>query len=394
MTPERLSAVARGLALAMTVGMVAAVSTVGPCRSRGQDQTPDPVKHQQHQGQATVTPVEASDTFAAEIERLRDQVARIEAALFQGYGSGRSQPMGRQAMRTGSNVGGRVPAGYRISAQYADCLRCHQTMPTGPLPLSHLESTGDAVADKGMAGNVPAGNAPVRSASPAEQLQQLREQVARLEATLAQGRTAGTSSPMSRSQGMGQGAMGGMGMDMMGGGMGMGMMGGGQSGAKAGMGMMDDDMDMGMLGMSAMGQGPGMGGMSMGSSLPGFPGISHLYHIGADGFFLNHVGHITLSPEQRKKLNHIKEKAVLDGSTCTRKVEEAEQDLWELTAADEPDASAIEVKVREIEKLRADSRLTFIRAIGEAAQVLTDDQRRALAGTATDASSSGAHAKH
>ncbi len=50
-----------------------------------------------------------------------------------------------------------------------------------------------------------------------------------------------------------------------------------------------------------------------------------------------------------------------------------------------PDAAAIEAKVREIEKLRGDQRLAFIRAIGEAAKVLTDDQRRALAGTATEA---------
>ena len=34
-------------------------------------------------------------------------------------------------------------------------------------------------------------------------------------------------------------------------------------------------------------------GMSMPSALPGFPGQSHLYHIGATGFFLDHPEHIT-----------------------------------------------------------------------------------------------------
>jgi Spy/CpxP family protein refolding chaperone len=59
--------------------------------------------------------------------------------------------------------------------------------------------------------------------------------------------------------------------------------------------------------------------------------------------------------------------------------------LWELTAADQPDAAKIEAKVREVEKLRGDQRLAFIRAVGEAAQVLTDEQRKVLLGFAQPA---------
>ena len=66
-----------------------------------------------------------------------------------------------------------------------------------------------------------------------------------------------------------------------------------------------------------------------------------------------------------------------------RKIEEAEQQLWELTAADQPDAAKLEAKVREVEKLRGDQRMAFIRSVGEAAQVLTDDQRKILIGQAT-----------
>jgi Spy/CpxP family protein refolding chaperone len=204
----------------------------------------------------------------------------------------------------------------------------------------------------------------------------------------------------------------GMGMEMMSHrAPGMGMMGGetgmGQSGmgSRRGMGMMgagmpgDDTATMdgdGMMGMGAMGRAKrmGMAHMKMTSSLPGFPGISHLYHIGAEGFFLDHVEHITLSADQRKKLNRIKEKALLGASSCERKVEEAEQELWELTASDTPDAAAIEAKVREIEKLRGDQRLAFIRAVGEAAKVLTDDERQTLAGTAADAASRPRTTKH
>jgi Spy/CpxP family protein refolding chaperone len=147
----------------------------------------------------------------------------------------------------------------------------------------------------------------------------------------------------------------------------------------------------GMNGMMAMmGQMMGMGGMSPApgaassgmpqSALPGFPGVSHLYHIGATGFFLDHSDHIRLSNEQQMSLNRIKEKAVAAKSLTDAQIEEAEQELGTLTAADQPDAAKIEAKVREIEKLRTDQRLAFIRAVGEAANLLTDDQRKFLTG--------------
>ncbi len=40
--------------------------------------------------------------------------------------------------------------------------------------------------------------------------------------------------------------------------------------------------------------------------------------------------------------------------------------------------------MKEIEKLRGDQRLAFIRAVGEAAKILTDEQRTALLGQAAD----------
>ena len=130
---------------------------------------------------------------------------------------------------------------------------------------------------------------------------------------------------------------------------------------------------------------PGMALLT--SALPGNPGASHLYHIGATGFFLDHPQHITLSTEQRKALNQIQERAALEKSSADRKVQEAEQQLWKLTGADQPDAVKIEAKVREVEKLRGDERLGFIRAVGEAAKVLTEEQRMALVGTAVPTNS-------
>jgi len=169
--------------------------------------------------------------------------------------------------------------------------------------------------------------------------------------------------------GMGGGRMMGMDDKAMGGPAQSGMrMGGG--------GMMGMDKMMGAMGMA-----PGAGtAMAMPSALPGFPGASHLYHVGSTGFFLDYADKIGLSVEQKTALNGIKRRAVEEQSASERKVAEAEQALWALTAADQPEAAAIDGKVREIEKLKSDQRLAFIRAVGEAAKLLTADQRKMVLG--------------
>ena len=223
----------------------------------------------------------------------------------------------------------------------------------------------------------------------ADQIRTLKSKVAALEATLAQRQQAtATHTPQQGGQamkpmsGMPRGSMQGMGMmgsGMKGGPMGMmsGMDGNSSQGMSGmGMGMMERD------GMSMMGRMQGMGQMQMPSALPGFPGASHIYHIGATGFFLDHPEHLTLSPDQQAALNRIKEKALLDQSTAERKIDEAEQELWMLTASDQPDSKKIETKVREIEELQGDQRLAFIRSVGEAAKLLSDEQRKALLGAA------------
>lgn len=157
-------------------------------------------------------------------------------------------------------------------------------------------------------------------------------------------------------------------------------------GMKMGMGMKKDKMGgmaMGkdkMAGMGMMGRMPDRGGMSMPSSLPGFPGASHLYHIGETGFFLDHSEHITLSVEQQSQLAKIKEKALLADATFERDIDEGEQELWVLTSVAAPDIKKIESKIRAIEKLRGDRRLAFIREVGAAAAVLSDAQRKILVG--------------
>lgn len=250
----------------------------------------------------------------------------------------------------------------------------------------------------------------------AAQVRELQSKIVTLEAALKQGHQ-GTSSgrPAGKPQaampkgmmgdkkmGMGMMGMGGGGMEgmdrdemmkmmqqMMGEMQGKGM--GGKAGMggmmdmdmkSGGMGMMEDGMDMmGMMGKGSMG---GMGAkganMKMTSALPGFPGASHVYHIGATDFFLDHPEHISLTTEQQTTLNRAKQKSLLDKSKAQRQIDESEQELWELTSADEPDAEQIQAKVQEIEKLRGEQRLAFIRSVGEAAKVLTDEQRQVLLG--------------
>ena len=207
--------------------------------------------------------------------------------------------------------------------------------------------------------------------------------------------------------GMGSGQKRGM---SSGSGSGMGMMekegemGGMSSGGSGGRSMEDDQSEMGGMssrggmspggakGMCCMGEmgammggmmhpGGAMGGMKgMPSTMPGQAGASHLYHIGSTGFFLDHPKHLTLTKDQTRTLNRLKERALLDRTTAQRHIDQAEQELYILTGADEADSGKIQAKVAEIEKLRADRRMKFIRAVEEAAHVLTHDQHQALLG--------------
>ena len=121
---------------------------------------------------------------------------------------------------------------------------------------------------------------------------------------------------------------------------------------------------------------------TMPSGLPGFPGASHLYHVGATGFFLDSPDTIQLTLDQQAALNAIREQSIGNQASAQRQIDQAEQELWMLTSSDQPDTPALEKKIREIENLKGEQRIAFIRSVGEAARVLSDDQRGALLGTA------------
>lgn len=271
-----------------------------------------------------------------------------------------------------------------------------------------------------------------------KQIAELRAQVAKLQAALAQQKpspqTPTATSPANPGQTpgrrmMGDDAMppGGMRMGEMSG-MAAGGTGAGQTGAMPGGGMGMMDMHKGEMGMPPEGMKMPdgkmmddmgrMGGMSAGSgnaaggstssgggmampggatagaatgapksprsmsSLPGVPGASHVYHIGSTGFFLDQ-SQLNLTTEQQTALNRIKERALLERGNTERRIEQAEQELWALTGADQPDAAKVQAKLQEIEQLRTNERIAFIRAVGEATKQLTPEQQSALLGTAT-----------
>lgn len=188
-----------------------------------------------------------------------------------------------------------------------------------------------------------------------QQLNQLKAQVSNLEKVLAQQKQPSQASPANTHTGssttpsMPMGNMGGMMSNMMG--MMQGMMG-----------------PMGKNQMAAL------------SALPGFPGASHIYHIGSTNFFLDHPEHLSLSIDQQSKLVQIRDQEIAKQNDFGRKIDAFEEELWQLTASDQPNLSSIEAKVRESEKLKGDQRISFIKSVGEAAKVLTNEQRTMLLG--------------
>lgn len=129
------------------------------------------------------------------------------------------------------------------------------------------------------------------------------------------------------------------------------------------------------------------------SELPGYPGASHIYHVGATGFFADHANMVNLTPAQLTSLNRIMEKSLLAQSSFDRKIQRSEEELWTLTASDQPIIKSIEAKVREIESLKGEKRITFIRNVGQAANILTPAQRSILIGKDKSNSSDGMNSK-
>jgi len=100
------------------------------------------------------------------------------------------------------------------------------------------------------------------------------------------------------------------------------------------------------------------------------------------GFALRHRQELSLTPQQvetLKKLGMDSRRAAIRAG-ADRKV--AQLDLMTLRQSDPVDMGKVEAKVREIERLRADSRLAAIRMDEQAKAQLTPEQREKLKGLA------------
>lgn len=115
----------------------------------------------------------------------------------------------------------------------------------------------------------------------------------------------------------------------------------------------------------------------------------HLFQLGAVAFFLDH-DELALTVDQRSTLSAVRDRAVLDYATQQRQIDQGEQDLWSLTAADQPYASAVEAKLTMIARHSVQQRLNYIRAVGEALAEISPSQRQQLLGGAPGATGVGA----
>ena len=221
-----------------------------------------------------------------------------------------------------------------------------------------------------LTGNVDSPTAKSKAVELARATDGVRDVVDKLAVNTAAAQTGSTGSP-----GQPQAAAGGTGMAAMG--PGMMDMHRGEMGIPP-EGMMREMGRMGMSQPSSPAPGTQQPATRQLSTLPGMPGVSHLYHIGSTGFFLDQP-QLQLTPDQQSRLRQIMEGALLERGNANRAIEKAEQELWTLTG-DGTDAAHIEAKIAEIERARTNQRIEFIRAVGEAIEVLTPEQRNALLG--------------
>ena len=80
-----------------------------------------------------------------ELQKLQDRIVHLQAVLKQDH-KGATAAATKERTQDASADGS---AGVRIAPRYRECLQCHQTRPSGPLPASHLVASGTQPAAPG-----------------------------------------------------------------------------------------------------------------------------------------------------------------------------------------------------------------------------------------------------
>jgi len=96
-------------------------------------------------------------------------------------------------------------------------------------------------------------------------------------------------------------------------------------------------------------------------------------------FMLQHKDGLELSPQQIKELKKLRSRFERESIRRDADIKVAKMELNELTEGDAIDLEKTEEKVREVERLRADQKLSRIHTIEDAKNVLRLDQRKKLA---------------
>ena len=307
------------------IGFVAASSLL--CSATLAAPQQDPQDHKNHAQHVAKQEATAFEQLAAQLAELQAKVAQLELVLHQNH-------QGQSAMLADA---GQMPGAAGMSMGSDPAMKSMggmgmmKGMGKGGMAMGST-TPGSDPAMKGMGGM-----------------------------GMKKGMDMGSSNSMSTMQG-------GAGADT-----GMSMGAGSMKGVR-----MDEMKRMSMMGKMGRGSEPPRAAVI--SALPGFPGASHIYHIGASDHFLDYAEALMLTQDQLKQLARVHEESQLQQNDFERRIEQAEQELWVLTSVGEPDVDAVAKKVHEVGEAQADMRLGFIRSVGKAAKLLTDEQRLRLVG--------------
>ncbi len=119
-----------------------------------------------------------------------------------------------------------------------------------------------------------------------------------------------------------------------------------------------------------------MGGPGMGSGMMGGCGMGGGRMMGAEHPMWRYLMSLNLDEQQKTALGEIKSKMMKETIKRMSDMRILQIDLRELLSKEPVDMKAVETKVNQLEKLRADMHLSHIRAMEEMKAKLTPDQRK------------------
>jgi len=134
------------------------------------------------------------------------------------------------------------------------------------------------------------------------------------------------------------------------------------------------DMDDPGMGPGMMGD-CGMCGNMMGSGMMGGCGM-HGHMMGRDHNMMDCLMDLNLDEQQRTSINEIKSKMMKDAIRRSADMRIAQIELKDLLSQDPVDMKAVEAKVKQLESMKTEMRLSHIKAREDIKAKLTPEQRK------------------